>query len=116
MMPLTGPRRHVLVVASQCASEEELAELSEIAASLRDILLDPYLGCCEPGLPNGKALLDEQVAAGEIIASVEAAIEYAARNDATCCSHFSGMALFRASTLRFTSWGGIRWPATGTAA
>jgi hypothetical protein len=109
MTPLTGPRRHVLVVASQCASEEELAELGEIATSLRDIFLDPYLGCCEPGLPNGKALLDEQVAAGEIIASVEAAIEYAARDDAILLLAFLGHGFIPGvdPTLYFMGWNSV---------
>ncbi len=109
MTPLTGPRRHVLVVASQCASEDELTELGEIAASLRDIFLDPYLGCCEAGLPNGKALLDERLAAAEISAGVEAAIDYAAGNEAALLLVFLGHGFIPGidPTLYFMGWNSV---------
>ncbi len=54
---MTGPARHVLVVASQCDREEEIEGLTEIAASLSDLLSDPDIGCCAAGLPDGTALI-----------------------------------------------------------
>lgn len=51
-------RRHLLVVATQCPAMGRLERLEEAARELRDVLRDPWLGGCEPGLPDGTDLLD----------------------------------------------------------
>jgi len=104
--PVTGPRRHLLVVTSQCERERELAELGEIAASLSDILLDQEIGGWTAGLPDGIALLTDRMAAKEIIAKVNAAIEYAASNDAILLLAFLGHGFTPGGdpTLYFMGW------------
>lgn len=104
-----GPRRHVLVVMSQCEQQGELAELAEIAARLRDIFLDQEIGCCAAGLPDGSAMVAGQMAATEIIAKVDAAIEYAARNDAVLLLAFLGHGFTPGGdpTLYFMGWNSV---------
>jgi hypothetical protein len=76
-------RRHLLIVASQCASMDELIELERAAADLRDVLVDPSLGCCEGGLDNGEPLISGDVSRAEIEAAIEQATQHAAKNGAT---------------------------------
>jgi hypothetical protein len=106
MTPGGGTTRHVLVIASQCEREEELHELGKIAASLRDILLDPEVGCCTAGLPGGIALLAERLDSSEIIAKAGEAIEYAARSDAALLLAFLGHGFIPGTdpTLYFMGW------------
>ena len=80
---MTGPARHVLVVASQCDREEEIEGLTEIAASLSDLLSDPDIGCCAAGLPDGTALISGTHDARYIEERLREAVTYAARNGAT---------------------------------
>lgn len=103
---MTATRRHVLVVASQCASEEELAGLGEISTSLRDIFLDPDIGCCTAGLPDGVALLSGQLAAADIAAKIGESIEYAASNGATLVLAVLGHGFIPGNdpTLYFMGW------------
>ncbi|MFE2313869.1 hypothetical protein ACFXC8_11865 [Streptomyces sp. NPDC059441] len=49
--------RHVLVVATQCADEEELPELAETAEGLYSALTDPSLGACEPSPVSQASIL-----------------------------------------------------------
>ena len=79
----TALGRHVLVVASQCRSMPELTGLREAACDLRDILLDPDIGACEPSLPGNEALVFGELAAAEIEAKVNESIDRASRNGAT---------------------------------
>lgn len=109
MTPDGGTKRHVLVVASQCEREEELPDLGKIGASLRDILLDPDVGCCSTGLPGGIALLAERLDSAEIIAKTAEAIEYAARNGATLLLAFLGHGFIPGTdpTLYLMGWNSV---------
>jgi hypothetical protein len=106
LTPVAGQRRHVLVVTSQCEQEGDLPELGKVAESLRDILLDPEVGCCAAGLPGGIAMLADRLATTEIIAKIGDAIEYAARNDAVLLLAFLGHGFIPGSdpTLYFMGW------------
>ncbi|MER5466518.1 hypothetical protein ABT010_39005 [Streptomyces sp. NPDC002668] len=50
-------RRHLLVLAPQCASQERLLRLKDAATELHDVLIDGELGGCDPGLPDGRSLI-----------------------------------------------------------
>jgi hypothetical protein len=53
---VTGERRHVLIIASQCAALQELTQLATRARELEAVLIDPDLGACLPGLPASAIL------------------------------------------------------------
>ncbi|NUK51723.1 hypothetical protein HRW14_15865 [Streptomyces lunaelactis] len=76
-----GPRRHVLVIAPQCASMEHLTRLEEAATGLYVVLADPSLGACVPGLPDGRSGLftGDDLTSATIRDTVDDAIQYAAR-------------------------------------
>lgn len=67
--------RHALVVATQCADEdEELPDLADTAAALHAVLTDPALGACE----SSPAPLASEVRSGHAASStVEAAVKEA---------------------------------------
>jgi vWA-MoxR associated protein middle region (VMAP-M) 2 len=107
MMP--SPRRHALVVASQCEHAGELPELGLIAESLRDIFLDPDVGCCAAALPDGAALLAGRLSFTEIIEKIDEAIGYAAHNGATLLLAFLGHGFIPGThpTLYFMGWNSV---------
>uniref|UniRef100_A0AAU2JIJ3 vWA-MoxR associated protein middle region 2 domain-containing protein n=1 Tax=Streptomyces sp. NBC_00049 TaxID=2903617 RepID=A0AAU2JIJ3_9ACTN len=99
---LTG-RRHVLVVAPQCASMQRLTRLEEAAAGLYSVLTDPSLGSCEPGLPDGRGGLvsGDGLTSGIVRAAVDEAVRHAAERQAALVLAFlgHGFAPGRSSTL-----------------
>lgn len=74
-------RRHLLVVASQCARMAPLPLLERAVRNLCGVLEDPELGACVPGLPDGRSR-----SAGPLVEDVRAeirvAVEYAATHRA----------------------------------
>ncbi|MFD8981855.1 hypothetical protein [Streptomyces sp. NPDC059564] len=96
-------RRHVLVVAPQCGSMVRLERLEEAATRLYEVLTDPSLGACEPGLPDGRIALvaGDGLTSCAVRETVEAAIGYAARHHAVLVLAFlgHGFAPGRTSTL-----------------
>lgn len=82
---MTGDgRRHLLVVAPQCASMRHLDRLKEAATALHGALIDSRLGGCEPGLPHNESLITgDDLTDGLIRAAVSAAIQGAAEHRAT---------------------------------
>lgn len=99
--------RHLLIVASQCAAEMHLADLAESARALADVLLDPDLGGCDPGLPDGTSLLlykeADEVDALAVEASVNSAIHHADDKNAALILAFlgHGFVMDGASDLHF---------------
>jgi hypothetical protein len=79
---MTG-RRHLLVVASQCELMAQLTLLEDAAAELHRVLSDPALGACEPGLPDGRSLRVGTLAADQVRSEIRAAVDHAARHQAT---------------------------------
>ncbi|GAA4460007.1 hypothetical protein [Phytohabitans houttuyneae] len=79
----THPRRHLLVVASQCRDLPFLDGLEEAARGLHDALADAAVGGCAPGLPDGGSLHHGELAAEQIEQLVRAAAGHAARHEAT---------------------------------
>lgn len=77
--------RHLLVIASQCDAMRALAHLPDAARSLHEVLSDPELGACIPGLPDGRALVmpDSSHSGGDIYATVRTAIGHADASRAT---------------------------------
>lgn len=77
------PRRHVLVVATQCHSMPPLEGLHDVARNLYEVLTDGALGDCRSGLPDRDALVCGHLQQEAIEASVRTAVEYAAEQAAT---------------------------------
>lgn len=81
------PRRLLLVVGSQCASEPEIPQLSTTTQVLHDLLRDPALGGCAPSLPDGRSLLNgtltEPLGSNEIAETIKAAYLSAGQAGAT---------------------------------
>lgn len=80
------PKRHLLIVASQCRAMPYLDGLHDAAAQLSRRLLDPALGGCVPALPDGVALLggrqgDEHIPSDTIRAAIAEAAQRAAAVD-----------------------------------
>ncbi|MDI1461018.1 hypothetical protein QEZ54_08585 [Catellatospora sp. KI3] len=76
-------RRHLIIVASQCAAEETvLVRLGEAADGLEKAFLDPLAGGCVGGFRDGSAVLRD---AGfqDTIGALHGAIEHAAQQRAT---------------------------------
>ncbi|MER5500469.1 MULTISPECIES: hypothetical protein [unclassified Streptomyces] len=72
------PRRHLLVVAPQCASMRHLTRLGEAASALHAALVDPDTGDCAPGLPDGRSLIvDERLTSNWIRTLIGEAISHA---------------------------------------
>ncbi|MEV7560937.1 hypothetical protein [Streptomyces sp. NPDC089795] len=103
MSGATTARRHVLVVAPQCASMTQLIRLEEAATGLYEVLTDPALGACEPGLPSGRSGLvtGDNVTSAAVRELVHEAIGYAAQRQAALVLAFlgHGFAPGRTSTL-----------------
>ncbi|MFJ6434186.1 hypothetical protein [Streptomyces sp. NPDC091416] len=73
-----GPRRHLLVVAPQCASMQHLTRLSEASSALHAALAHPDMGDCAPGLPGGRSLIaDAQLTSNWIRTLIGEAIQHA---------------------------------------
>lgn len=73
-----GPRRHLLVVAPQCASMQHLTRLREAASALHTALAHPDMGDCAPGLPGGRSLIvGERLTSNWIRTLIGEAIHYA---------------------------------------
>ena len=81
---MTAARRHLLVIASQCRSMNQLDRLEEAARELHAVLLDEEHGGCVPGLPDGRpSLYYDKLSSAEIRATVEDAIRHASDQGAT---------------------------------
>ncbi|MGW6455979.1 vWA-MoxR associated conflict system protein [Streptomyces sp. NPDC055078] len=97
-------RRHVLVVAPQCAAMERLILLDEAATTLYGVLTDSALGACEPGLPPGATALvtGDGLTSGTITTTVQRATTYAAQRGAILVLAFLGHGFTpgRTGTLR----------------
>ncbi|MDX3098828.1 hypothetical protein PV703_27010 [Streptomyces sp. ME01-24h] len=77
-------RRHLLVLAPHCRSMPPLDRLADAAQGLERVLLNPQLGECQPGLPDGRSLLKgNNLGSQEIRASVDEAVRHAAQREAT---------------------------------
>jgi hypothetical protein len=76
-------RRHLLVVASQCERMAPLTLLEKAATELHDVLVDPALGSCAPGLPDGESLCVGTLAVEHVRAKVRLAVEHAEKHRAT---------------------------------
>ena len=76
-------RRHLLVVASQCEQMAPLTLLEKAATELHDVMLDPALGACAPGLPDGVSLCVGTLVAEQVRATVRLAVEHAEKHRAT---------------------------------
>ncbi|WP_326586185.1 hypothetical protein [Streptomyces sp. NBC_01294] len=87
-----GGRRHVLVVAPHCGSMVRLERLEEAANGLYEVLTDPSLGACEPGLPDGRSALvaGDGLTSSAVRGTVDEAIGYAARHHAALVLAFLG--------------------------
>ncbi|MFE5097178.1 hypothetical protein ACFRCI_44525 [Streptomyces sp. NPDC056638] len=73
-----GPRRHLLVVAPQCASMQHLTRLREAASALHAAMAHADMGDCAPGLPGGRSLIvDERLTSNWIRTLIGEAIQYA---------------------------------------
>ncbi|MEW2139812.1 hypothetical protein AB0892_25050 [Streptomyces sp. NPDC005409] len=85
-------RRHVLVVAPHCGSMLRLERLEEAAAELYEVLTDPSLGACAPGLPHGRSALiaGDGLTSDVVRKTVEEAIGHAARHHAALVLAFLG--------------------------
>ncbi|MFG2998691.1 hypothetical protein [Streptomyces sp. NPDC048340] len=96
-------RRHVLVVAPQCASMEHLTRLEEAAGGLYGVLADPALGGCEPGLPDGRSALvtGDGLTSRVVRDTVHEAVRHAAEHGAALVLALlgHGFAPGRSSTL-----------------
>ncbi len=79
---MTG-RRHLLVVASQCEQMAPLTLLEKAASDLYEVMVDPALGSCEPGLPDGVSLCVGTLVAEQVRATVRRAVEHAEKHRAT---------------------------------
>ncbi|MER5995700.1 hypothetical protein [Streptomyces viridosporus] len=76
--------RHLLVIAPQCWQMERLDLLEPAAAGLYEVLTDPALGGCDPGLPDGRAALlaGDGITSADVRAAVSDAVRHAARRRA----------------------------------
>ncbi|WP_406456574.1 hypothetical protein OG782_30895 [Streptomyces sp. NBC_00876] len=74
-----GPRRHLLVLAPQCASMLHLTRLTEAASALHAALGHAELGGCDPALPGGRSLFaGEPLTSNWIRMLIREAIQHAA--------------------------------------
>jgi len=79
-MTIPTARRHVLVIAPQCAELGLLDGLHDVARSLHGLLLDQWRGACTPGADAGPSLLyGQSVSQAEIEAAIRRAAERAGR-------------------------------------
>jgi hypothetical protein len=76
-------RRHCVVIAVNCKPAGELPRLRRTAEELAKLLLDPELGGCVPGLPDGDYLLDGDQSAAAVSECIDKAISHAGRSGAT---------------------------------
>ncbi|WP_369241359.1 hypothetical protein AB5J56_42325 [Streptomyces sp. R21] len=77
-MTTPDPRRHVLVIAPQCAELGLLDELEEVAGSLHGLLTDQWRGGCAPGIEAAPSLLyGAEVDQARIEAAIRGAAERA---------------------------------------
>ncbi|MFG2333085.1 hypothetical protein ACGFMM_26155 [Streptomyces sp. NPDC048604] len=76
--------RHLLVIAPQCRQMERLDLLEPAAAGLYEVLTDPALGGCAPGLPDGRSALlaGYGITSADVRAAVSDAVRHAARHRA----------------------------------
>lgn len=85
------PRRHLLVVATQCRSQRELFQLDGAANRLEALLTDDTIGACQPSLRDGRAIVTgDKLVADDIYALVRQAIGYAAEQGAVLVLAFLG--------------------------
>ncbi|MFL6111989.1 MAG: hypothetical protein ACJ786_11645 [Catenulispora sp.] len=92
--------RHLLLIASQCCNKPVLKTLARTAADLETALLDPDGGGCDPGLPDGTALLSGDIGLAEAEAALRDAIAYAADRGATLVLGFLGHGFVPGNTSR----------------
>nr|WP_042196288.1 hypothetical protein [Kibdelosporangium sp. MJ126-NF4]CEL22521.1 hypothetical protein [Kibdelosporangium sp. MJ126-NF4]CTQ89377.1 hypothetical protein [Kibdelosporangium sp. MJ126-NF4] len=83
-------RRHLLVVASQCAQAHPLPLLDKAARALHGVLVDPELGGCLPGLPDGCSLRLGSVPIEQVRRDIQAAVRHAGERGATLVLAFLG--------------------------
>lgn len=103
---MTVGRRHVLVIASQCQTMDELVLLGEAARNLHDALRAPDIGACAPGLPDGDSLVIGNVESAKIASLVRQAIGHAAEHEAVLVLAMLGHGFIPGtdSTLYLMGW------------
>ncbi|HEY9373316.1 hypothetical protein [Streptomyces sp.] len=84
--------RHLLVIAPQCRGMERLDLLEPAAAGLYEVLTDPALGGCAPGLPDGRSalLVGDGIRSADVRAAVSDAVRHAGRRHAVLVLAFLG--------------------------
>ncbi|MEV4511775.1 hypothetical protein AB0K00_22730 [Dactylosporangium sp. NPDC049525] len=75
--------RHCLVVAVDYDGKLRLARLARAAQDLAAVLRDPHIGACDPGLPDGRALVDGKLTKQDVDGHITTAIEFAGVRRAT---------------------------------
>ncbi|MCS0638670.1 hypothetical protein NX801_24045 [Streptomyces sp. LP05-1] len=89
--PRAGAPRHVLVVASQCDSQQYLKDLDTVAGELYEVLTDPALGACQESPVAGAELVRSGRAGRDTVdTAVRAAIHAAGRQHAVLVLAFVG--------------------------
>lgn len=81
MAAAAGNRRHLVVIASQCAVLRTLTGMTKAAENLQRAFLSPLLGGCESGLRSGRSLVDNPTAQ-QVREVVAEAVEFAAEQEA----------------------------------